>query len=212
MLYYPWGLSVSQRKSPARTTSIVRPSRPVVQAVAPSLPPARAGAARIIPSLHKPGLRRKAIEIIGLKSQGFSHAEIGERLRIKPGSVATILYRASKAGFLEDSKGNFLLDDPKDEVEYSLQHLATKNLRELMTSDQVLSKGDKLVKMEATLEVAKGTLFKKFDQPKEAVTPNMNVLAVKIELPSSGSVVAREGTMGGLPSYTVEGVVDGHAR
>ncbi len=161
---------------------------------------------------HKPGLRRKAIEIIGLRSQGFTHAEIGERLRIKPGSVSTILYRASKAGFLEDSKGNFLLDDPKDEVEFSLQHLATKNLRELMSSDQVLSKGDKLVKMEATLEVAKGTLFKKFDQPKESVAPNMNVLAVKIEMPASGAVTAREGTMGGLPAYDHEGVIVGHGK
>ena len=201
-----------QRKPrPRHTTIAPRPAGSVAQADAlPSLQ--RAGADPVASPSDQPGLRRKAIEIIGLRSTGLTHAEIGERLKIKPGSVATILYRASKAGFLEDSKGNFLLDDPKDEVEFSLQHLATKNLRELMTSDQVLSKGDKLVKMEATLEFSKGTLFKKFDQPKETVAPNMNVLAVKIELPASGAVVAREGTMGGAPAYTTEGVIVSDGR
>ncbi len=201
-----------QRKPRLRHKALVRPAASAVQADALIPPSQRAGADPVTSPLQKPGLRRKAIEIIGLRSQGFTHAEIGERLRIKPGSVSTILYRASKAGFLEDSHGNFLLDDPKDEVEFSLQHLATKNLRELMSSDQVLSKGDKLVKMEATLEVAKGTLFKKFDQPKESVAPNMNVLAVKIEMPASGAVTAREGTMGGLPAYSSEGVIVGHGK
>ena len=190
----------------------VRPSRPIATAPSSSLPPTSEGADPVTSPTQESGLRRKAIEIIGLRSQGFTSAEIGERLHIKPGSVNTLIYRASKAGFLEDKHGNFILDDPKDEVEFSLQHLATKNLRELMTSDQVLSKGDKLVKMEATLEFSKGTLFKKFDQPKETVAPNMNVLAVKIELPASGAVVAREGTMGGAPAYTTEGVIVSDGR
>lgn len=195
------------RKPTARATAAARPSRPVAPAAAVSLPLPPADAALIASSSDQPGLRRKAIEIVGLRSQGFTNQEIGERLKIKAGSVTTILYRASKAGFLEDKHGNFILDDPKDEVEFSLQHLATKNLRELMTSDQVLSKGDKLVKMESTLEFAKGTLFKKFDVPKESGPAPMTVLAVKIEMPASGAVMAREGTMGGIPAYSQDGVI-----
>lgn len=145
-------------------------------------------------------VRKKALAIVALRANGYTTEQIAAELHIKPSSVKQYLYRAGRAGLLVSKHGS-LLADPKDNVEFELSHKVIRNLNEMMDSK------NKKVRNEVTLEMARGHLFKKFDQAKEQTLPAMNVLSVKIEMPSSGEVVPRPGAFGGVPAY-VEGEVE----
>lgn len=176
-------------------------------AEAPGGPPARVEDAPATP-LRKPLLklqknsivRKKALAIVALRAAGYSDAAIASELKIAVTTIKAYLYRATQAGMLVDKKTKSLLSDPTDRVEFELSHKVIRNLNEMMDSD------DDQLRKEVTLEVAKGALFKKFDPIKEHVLPSMNVLSVKIEMPSSGAVEVRPGALGGTPAY-VEGEV-----
>ena len=197
----------------------VPPSAPAVaisatstQAVAPSLPPASGAttlspthsthAAKRIPSnkIEKGSLiRKKALAIVAMRAQGYTSDEIAAELKVKVATLSTYVHRAVKSGFLVNSKGESLLADPKDQVEYELAHKVVRNLGVLLDC------GDLKTQKEVTLEVAKGTLFKKFDQQVNVPLPNMNVLSLRIEMPrGADTITVREGSIGGKPAY-VEG-------
>ena len=135
-----------------------------------------------------------------MRAQGYSTDEIAHELRIRPKSVHNYVYLATKSGFLINKKGSFFAD-PKDSIEFELSHKAVRNMNEFLDSKDID------VRKEMTLEIAKGSLFKRFDQPKDtAALPSMQVLAIKIDMPTTGDTTVREGSIGGIPIY--EGTVD----
>lgn len=141
-------------------------------------------------------VKRKALAIVAMRANGYTDDQISEELHITKGSIRTYLYRATRSGFLVDRKSGSLLADPHDRLEYDLAHKAVRNLEAMLDSDTILERGQKSVRMEATLEMAKGVLFKKFDQ---AAAPSMptNVLQIKIE----GAQSKVDVTAGGAPLY-----------
>lgn len=174
-----------------RAPSTVAPSAPASQPVNLPLPAAPVdGSALPAPPKfkHLPEdsvVRIKVHQIIAMQLQGFSKPEIAKELEISEGSIATYLYLAGKHGWLDTH-------DPKDRLEYSLGHKVVRNL------DKALDSADDKVALGTALEVAKGTLFKKWDSA-PAGGANMNVLAIRIEMPTGQVEPVREGTMGGLP-------------
>lgn len=200
---------MSTRKPKRLAAMNITPAISPVETVATSLPPSPSAA--LAPLSPKQGLvklgknsivRKKAMAIVALRAHGYTTEQIAVELAIKPASVNQYLWRATKAGLLVDRKTGSLLTDPKDNIEFELSHKVIRNLNEFMDSD------DDDVRKEVTLEIAKGTMWKRFDPAKETAMPAMNVLAVKIEMPTSGQVDARHGAMGGSPAYA-EGAAEG---
>lgn len=185
---------------------IVGPRMPVAETVPspPSLPPGSAEPA-LMPLSKPPAIekywkspasskmRRTALRIVAMRAAGISDPEIAVALGLSPKSITPYVYRAGKNGWL-----NFF--DPHHEMEYRLLHKVVRNLDQMLDSDQVLQKGDKSVRMEATLEAAKGTLFKRYDQTVAAPPPS-TMVAIKIEMPQGPPQVMREETFGGVPNY-----------
>ena len=208
--------------SPASTpevsrTTLTPPTSALVEAAVPSLPPASQDAdttPTVLPaprqSKKKPHwkiakdsmVRKKAIAIVAMRANGYSKEEISKELGINENSIRMYLYRASKSGFLVNKKGQ-LLADPHDRLEFNLAQKAVDNLEKMLDSDEKLSRGEKSVKMEATLAVANGMLFKKFDQSKDAPMPT-NVLQINIQ----GNTSSIDVTEGGTPLYTDGEIVE----
>lgn len=187
---------------------------PVAQPVAPSLPPVPAEGALLAstersyaPPTHAL-IKKRALAIVAMRHMGYARDQIAKELGVLPATLDTIMWRAGKYGFLQDLKSGSLLDDPTERITYELSHKAVRNFDEMLDSDQILERGQKSVKMEATFELAKGSLFKKFDQPKESGAQTMNALKIEIVMPTSGMQEARAGAMGGCPTYT-EGKIEG---
>ena len=207
-------LARARRIKRATNATAVAISAIPTQAVVPSLPPAP-GATTLSPThssakttpkrassntIEKGSLvRKKALAIVAMRAQGYTSDEIAAELKVKVATLSTYVHRAVKSGFLVNKRGESLLADPRDQVEYELAHKVVRNLGVLLDC------GDLKTQKEVTLEVAKGTLFKKFDQQVNAPLPNMNVLSLRIEMPrGADTITVREGSIGGKPMY-IEG-------
>ena len=206
----------ARRTKRAPNATAVAISAIPTQAVAPSLPPApgattlslsptqvsdaRPKPAKVLHSNKIEGkslIRKKALAIVAMRAQGYTSEEIAAELSVKVATLSTYVHRAVKSGFLVNKRGESLLADPKDQVEYELAHKVVRNLGVLLDC------GDLKTQKEVTLEVAKGTLFKKFDQQVNVPLPNMNVLSLRIEMPRGADMITvREGSIGGKPVYT----------
>ena len=152
-------------------------------------------------------IRKKAFAIVAMRAQGFSTEEIASELGIRPRCVTQYVYKASKDGWLPRTKGS-AFDDPKDSIEFELAHKVIRNLNAALDDEPVTIDTTGEIKEvssrmhDATMELAKGTLFKRFDPPKESASlPGMQVLAIKIDMPTTGDTTVREGSMGGSPIY-----------
>jgi hypothetical protein len=212
------------RKKPSRAAKRVSatrtPARPPKAPVL-SLPPAHADSAQPLPlaaaqplshatavpetgmTAPKPGVhttlpknsvvRQKALAIMAMRLAGHSNEEIAKDLGLSERSLNQYLYMAGKHGWIPRKKG---FVDPKDDLEFSLAHKVVQNLREAMDDETRNGKTGMPVKTEIALEVAKGTIFKKFSEGQQAA-PQTNVLAIRIEMPPGPPQEIREGTTGG---------------
>lgn len=196
---------------PQKADPVQSPPPAEVGAAPPSLPPAASEALAPPPPATKPRwflpkssvVRKKALAIIAMRANGYTRAQISEELGIAPSTIDDYVYRATKSGALVGRDGRSLLADPKEELETTLAHKIVRNFNEALDSP------DEARRDHVTLEVAKGTIFKRFDPAKEAGAAPMTVLAVKIEMPAGAAMEARPGSIGGTPAYTEGEIVDG---
>lgn len=72
--------------------------------------------------------------------------------------------------------GNLTFDDPMEQIEFEIVPKTVQNLSEL------LDQKDK----QATLETAKGTIFRAYQEAKAATPAAATVLALKLEFPKEG--------------------------
>lgn len=146
------------------------------------------GKARAHQTLHQAALR-----IVAMRQSGMEDPDIARVLGISVKCIAPYLYKAGKRGYLS-------FDDPKDTVEYRMMHKVVRNLDAMLDSPEILSKGERSVKQEVTLEVAKGTLFKRFEAA-PAVSAPQTIVAIRIETPPGPAQAMREDAAGGVPAY-----------
>jgi hypothetical protein len=145
-------------------------------------------------------VRKKALAIVAMRLAGYDTAEIAEDLRISKRSVRQYLWIAGKHGWLAQGVHGTLAD-PRDRLEFEIGHKVVRNL------DQMLDSSDPAVRHEATLEAAKGTIFKAYDQQALVSAPNTNVLSIRVELPPGAQSGMRADAISGTAAY-VEGEVN----
>jgi DNA-binding CsgD family transcriptional regulator len=138
-------------------------------------------------------IRRKALAIVAMRLEGRSNEDIAKGLEISERSINQYLWMAGKNGWLPKKKG---FVDPKDSLEFDLAHTVIQNLKDAMGDETRNEKTGMPVKTEVALEVAKGTLFKRFGDVNAAPPPS-TILALRIEMPVGVPTVVREGTTGG---------------
>lgn len=104
----------------------------------------------------------------------LTNVQIAERLNLSYRTLLTYISRANKSGILK-------FEDPLDRIEYDLIPKVVDNL------DYWLKKNDKQV----TLETAKNTIFKVYQDSKGISEAPQTVLALKIEQapPEVGEIV-----------------------
>lgn len=133
-------------------------------------------------------IRKAALVIIAMRIAGHSDEEIAAALSLSPKTIPSYLYIAGKKGWLNYA-------DPKDRMEFQLQHQVVDNLKTLMDNP------DDKIRMNTTIEVAKGTLFKRFGE-NQGQARQTNVLSIKIETAPEGSPqVLRADAVGGKPAF-----------
>lgn len=147
-------------------------------------------------------IKKTAMKILAMRLRGFPDTEIATALGLASSSVVRgYIHRAYRNGWLTDD-----LDNPKDKIEYEIGHKLVRNMHEALDSPDT-ERRDKM-----TVEVAKGTLFKQFDQQTGSVAQPLNVLAIKIEMPEGTPQKVREGTIGGRPAFVDAEVTDDGER
>lgn len=156
-------------------------------------------------------VRKKALVIAAMRADGYDDDAIAEQLNIQKNAIHTYLWRAARSGLLVNQSGESKLADPKDVLEFAIGHKVVRNMNAALDAKPVVTDDGEIVELtkgmlDTSMRIAEGTLFKRFDQPKEVTMPSLNVLAVKIEMPDTGRMAVKEGSIGGTPNY-VEGEV-----
>lgn len=193
--------SEQPHESPAVPSATASPSdSPVEQAALPSLPPAEQGAdlaiSRAPTRIRAPKratVKKKALVIVAMRAQGYTSDEISKAVGLRPATCRQYLYLAKQYGVLQP------MADPQDELEFNVGAMAVKNLKDMLESDQILEKGQRSVKMETTLKVAEGLLFKKGGDG--AAPVQQNVLHIEIQGTQNPAVNVSDG---GKPFYEGE--------
>lgn len=199
-------------KSPAKRVPRAEASVPVQVPVVPSLPPAPADGLRTSPNHTLPPksvMRKKAFAIVALRAAGHTTEEIAQELGIKPGSVYSYLWRATRAGLFQSKaeKDDEILSDPADQIELRLLPKAVNHLESLLETDQILERGQKSLKFETAKLITEGVALEKFRKVPEQAVQNLNALKIEIIMPTSGQNEARAGSIGGTPMNFSEGDV-----
>ena len=101
---------------------------------------------------------------------------------LAPVTLKKYIYKARAQGLLR-------FDDPLEKLEFEIVPKAVDNLNTLMDAK------DKI----ATLEVAKGIIFKQYLESKGISDAPQTVLALKIEMPEGGEEKIVAGTIVGRP-------------
>ena len=214
---------VRRRKSVRRAVAIGAPGKIPASEAALLLPPALADPAQpppeaiVVPAtLDSPHIakvkalpknsviRQKALAIMAMRLAGHDNEDIARELELSERSLNQYMWMAGKNGWIPRKRG---LVDPKDELEFSLAHKVIRNLDDAMDDDTRNTKTGMPVKTEVALEVAKGTLFKRFGEQNSAIVQTA-VLAVKIEMAPGTPTQVREGTTGGVGRWIEADVVD----
>lgn len=134
-------------------------------------------------------MRKVALAVIALRSQGVKMKEISEQLGYSPDTLRQYLSKAGKKGWINLSSFN----EPEDQLEYVLKHKVVRNVNEFLDGR------DK----DVTLEAAKGLgMFKTHQVVKGETTAQIGMaLRVQVEMPpqqhGQPNVTIRPGTIGG---------------
>jgi hypothetical protein len=141
-------------------------------------------------------IREKAIKIVAMRAGGFKPSEIAAALNIKESNIRPYVWRASKNGWID-------FDDPADSLEFRLLPKVMKNLDEALDDHTRHMTSGVKVKDALSVEIAKGTIFKRFDQG-VGVAPQ-TIVAVKIEMPEGPRPQVRDGNeVGGVPAHIID--------
>jgi len=127
--------------------------------------------------------RKTIVAWIGLRSlePDITNREAAKRLGVHANYLNSTITKAAKEGWLR-------FEDPLNRLEFQVLPKVVDNL------DRFVEEGDKTV----TIEVAKGTLFKAYQESRGLSDASQTVLALKIE-PASGDIKVVTGQIVGKP-------------
>lgn len=116
-------------------------------------------------------------------------AEAARKLRISSRALNASILRGVEEGWLR-------FEDPLSKIEYQIVPKVIRNLNRL------LDEGDKNV----TIETAKGTIFKQYQESKGLNEGAKTILALKIEMPEGENIPKLTGQILGTPRVLVSEV------
>ena len=143
-------------------------------------------------------VRAIALQAIAMRIAGMEDDVIAKSLGISKGSISPYIYRAGKNGWLD-------IDNPNLRLEYAVMHKVVRNLDLGLDATGRMANG-LAEKTHIALEIAKGTMFKRYDEMPQGAQQN-TMVAIHIEMPAGTPQVVREGTVGGTPAF-LKGAVD----
>jgi hypothetical protein len=134
-------------------------------------------------------LRERIAQYVRVSSAypNASKTDIAQKMGIARKQLYTIIKEGMEAGILT-------FDDPIEKIEHEIIPKVVDNL------NYYLDQKDKTV----TIETAKGTIFKQFQEAKGISDSQQTVLALKIEQPDSGDVKIAIGHIVGRPKTLTE--------
>lgn len=136
----------------------------------------------LVPETDTPRARVAAwLEMRALEPD-ISIAEIARQLRCSPKTLNSSIQKAVEEGWLK-------FEDPLSRIDYQIIPKVVRNL------NKFLDEGDKTV----TLETAKGTIFKTYQESKGISDTPQTVLALKIEQPDGQEIKIVTGHVVGKP-------------
>lgn len=142
------------------------------------------------------------MQIIAMRIAGMSDPEIAEALKISEKSISPYVYRATKNGWLD-------IEDPTQKLEYQLMHKVVRNLDDSLEDNARHATSMVPVKTQVAMKIAEGTIFKKYDNPANAVA-STTIVAVKIEMPEGPRPQIRAGNdVGGVPAHIDAEILNG---
>ena len=138
---------------------------------------------------HGRSLRDRIGQWVALRAQNpaISIAEAAKVMGVAPRALESYVYRASKAGWLK-------FDNPLSRIEYKIIPKVLDNI------EAMLDEGNERV----TLETAKGTIFRQYQEFKGVSDNTTNVLALRIEAPPGMDIQVVSGKIVGKPRFSEE--------
>jgi hypothetical protein len=133
---------------------------------------------------HGRTMRDRIAQFIALRNEhpDWTHAEIAKKLGILPRTLYGIIYRATKEGWLR-------FEDPVQRIENEIIPKVVDNL------SRMLDEGNERV----TIETAKGTIFRKYQEEQGISDAAQTILALKIEQPDGTETKILTGRIVGRP-------------
>lgn len=117
--------------------------------------------------------------------------EIAEKMGLSAKRLYEVITAGKEAGLIEFS-------DPMDRIDYEIVPKIVNNLIEFLDAK------DKTV----TIEAAKGTLFKAYQESRGLNEQNQTVLALKIEVPDGQEVKVLAGRIVGTPKRLADPIIE----
>lgn len=137
--------------------------------------------------------RARIAQLLALRAMypDITNTEIAARMGIKATSLNTLIWRSTKEGLIQ-------FDDPMDKLEYEIIPKVVDNLKAYLDS------ADDGARLKTTLETAKGTIFRQYQEVKGVNQNPQTVLALKIEMPDGDSIKLAAGQIVGKPKVLQE--------
>lgn len=142
------------------------------------------------------------MKILAMRTAGIEDKTIADTLGISPQTVWNYCYIAGKQGWADD------FANAKDQIEFRIMPKVVRELERGLDDTQRHVTSGMTVGQQMALQIAAGTVFKRFEQ---AATEHQisNIVAIRIEHVGGGIVDVREGNTGGVPAYQDGETVDG---
>jgi hypothetical protein len=144
----------------------------------------------------------QAMKILAMRTAGFDDKAIADALRLSMQTVWNYSYLAGKNGWATEGFAT-----AKDQIEFGIMPKVVRELEAGLDDRTRHSTSGMTVAQQMALEIAGGTVFKKFEQTAGAAQIN-NVIAIRIEHAPGANIEMRTDSGGGTPAYVEAEVQD----
>ena len=147
----------------------------------------------------------RAMKVLAMRMAGIGDKDIADTMGLSMQTIWNYCYIAGKNEWVPE------FGNAKDQIEFRILPKVVRNLEAALDDNTRHVTSGLKVKDQVALQIAEGTVFKKFEQADASQAPISNIIAIRIEQVGGGTTEVREGNIGGVPAY-VEGEVDDALR
>lgn len=140
----------------------------------------------------------KAMKCLAMRAAGIDDKAIADALNCKIQTVWNLCYTAGKNKWAET------FATARDQIEFAIMPKVVRNLERSLDDGERHQTSRVPVGTQVALAIAQGMIFERGGDPG---TPQgmTTAIAIRIEMPAGLALPIREGTISGVPAYSVEG-------